>query len=567
MQSRFVLCFLAFLLLYSCSGKSAMPGKPKRQRDSTAVDSAAVDSNETNQSGSSGEAARWEYRNPVLRGFYPDPSVCKVGDDFYLATSSFEFFPGIPIFHSKDLVHWQQIGHCLSRESQLSLDSVPSSRGVYAPTLRHIDGRFYLISTCVQGGGHFYVSAVNPAGPWSDPVWLFDEGFDPSVFVDTGGTVYLSYTAIREQVIKQARIDLQAGTLLEEPYVIYAGSGGSYPEGPHIYKIGQWYYLLDAENGTFYNHAATIARGPSPKGPFEPFAGNPILCHRYHPTSPIQATGHADLVELDNGDWWAVFLGIRPQGGRFQHLGRETFLAPVNWTADGWLYIGDSGRVDLACTAPALPPVHWPAAPVRDHFDNETPGLQWNFIRNPAPQSWSLSERPGHMRLYGLASTLDSVGRVAFIGRRQTDLSCRFTAAVSFAPDRMHEAAGLALRAHERFHAAILMRINHEGRQCAVLRTTIAGRSVESAPLIVDTDRILMRITARPLDYSFMVSTDGGESWRTLGEEQTRSFSSERIWDSGGVNFTGVVAGMYATGAGQRSRAPADFDWFDYQRL
>lgn len=267
------------------------------------------------------------YRNPVIPGFHPDPSVCRVGDDYYLVTSSFEYFPGVPLFHSKDLVHWRQIGHCLTRVSQLDLSEARSSAGIYAPTIRFRDGTFYMTTTNVSGRGNFIVTTDDPHGEWSDGVAVDHPGIDPDLFFDEDGIVY--YTTSYNQGIYQSRIDAKTGQRFSDPRLIWSGTGGQYPESPHIYRIGDWYYLFIAEGGTEYGHMETVARSKRPEGPYESCPDNPILSHRSI-QSPIQATGHADLVQTPDGDWWAVFLGIRPVGYPFRHhLGRETFLAPV----------------------------------------------------------------------------------------------------------------------------------------------------------------------------------------------------------------------------------------------
>jgi xylan 1,4-beta-xylosidase len=292
-----------------------------------------------------------DYANPVIPGFHPDPSACRVGDDCYLVTSSFEYFPGVPIYHSRDLAHWRQIGHCLTRPSQDPLGKARSSGGIYAPTIRHHDCTYYMITTNVSSGGHFLVTAPDPAGEWSEPTWISGPGIDPSLFFDDDGKVYLSCSS---QGIAQREIELPSGKLGEERH-IWAGTGGQYPEGPHLYKIGGLYYLLISEGGTEYGHMLTIARSSSPWGPFESCPRNPILSHRSL-SSPIQATGHGDFLQDGDGNWWVLFLGIRPNGHwPYHHLGRETFLAGLTWDAEGWPVIGEGGRVALEMSGP-LPP-------------------------------------------------------------------------------------------------------------------------------------------------------------------------------------------------------------------
>ena len=325
---------------------------------------------------------RQQYSNPVIAGFYPDPSVCRVSDDFYLATSSFEYFPGVSIFHSRDLVHWRQVGHALTRNSQVKI--VGSSAGIYAPTLRHHSGRFYMTTTSIGGGGNFYVWTDDPAGEWSEPNWVDQGGIDPSLLFDNGA-VY--FTSEGGDGIQQCEIDIETGRRLSESRVIWPGTGGRNPEAPHLYKIYGLYYLMIAEGGTEYGHMETIARSDSPWGPFEPCPHNPILTHRNRSGHPIQATGHADLVQVQDGSWWAVFLGTRPAPNVYppwHNRGRETFLAPVAWTEEGWPTIGNAGTVELIMDAPAIPSQPWSPEPERDDFSGNRLALAWNFRGNPS---------------------------------------------------------------------------------------------------------------------------------------------------------------------------------------
>jgi len=511
------------------------------------------------------------FANPILPGMYPDPSICRVGADFYLVNSSFEFFPGVPIFHSHDLVHWTQIGHVLTRESQLNLAGVYSSGGIYAPTLRHHAGRFYMITTLVgspKRGGNFYVTATDPRGPWSDPIWLDHGehgGFDPSLLFADGEAYYLRDGKGDRQDhprIFQARIDPATGALRDPMKVVWEGTGGIWPEGAHIYKMKGRYYLFAAEGGTEYGHSEVVARAASPFGPFEPSPGNPILTHRNRPEHAIQATGHADLVELDDGTIWAVFLGTRPQGGRFNHLGRETFLAPVRFSADGWPTIGDGGRVELRMPRPALPAQ--PTSPIggRDDFDRAALGLDWIFVRNPNAGDLSLTARPGFLRLMGSAVTLDDVASPALVVRRQQHLRARVSAALDFAPREAGEEAGLTVRARESFHYDLAVRRAATGRE-AVLSSRIAGAStiVGRAPL--PDGPVTLEIAADEASYTFAVAA-GGAAPQKLGTLPARTLSAEAIGSRERHHFTGVVIGAYATGHGKRSTVPADFDWFEY---
>lgn len=272
---------------------------------------------------------------PVLSGFHPDPTVCRVGDVFHLACSSFEYAPGVPLFRSSDLVSWEPVGSVMERPSQLELSGAGPSGGVYAPTLRHRDGTFFLVTTNVSDGpGHLLMTAGDPAGPWSDPVRIRGAGgIDPDLAWDEDGTCLLTWS---DGGIRQAVLDPDTGKLLSEPRRLWSGTGGRDPEAPHLYRIGPWWYLMVAEGGTGPGHAVSIARGPSPSGPFEACPHNPVLTARGRP-GPVQNTGHADLVERPDGSWAMVFLGVRPAGSfpGWHVLGRETFAADVLWR-DGW---------------------------------------------------------------------------------------------------------------------------------------------------------------------------------------------------------------------------------------
>jgi xylan 1,4-beta-xylosidase len=449
---------------------------------------------------------------------HPDPTVCRVGRDFYLACSSFEYFPGVPIFHSRDLVHWRQLGHVLTRRSQLDLTGCPSSGGIYAPTLRHHDGTFHLVTTLV-GRGNFLVTARDAHGPWSDPEWLDDDGIDPSLAFLDGRVLYTRNGPGSDPdhpFVYQA--ELGAG----RPRVIWRGLGGVWPEAPHLYKRGEWYYLVTAEGGTSYDHSVVVARSRDAFGPFAPSPHGPLLTHRDRPRHPVQATGHADLVDLEDGTTWAVLLGIRPRGGRRHHLGRETFLAPVDWGADGWPRMS---RVELRLQAP-LPAAPQPPPPTRTVFTGDLPP-EWVFVREPG--AWSAD---GSLRLRNTA-----------VYRRQQhfDLTARARLAGG-------DGAGICVRASDAFHAALVVT-----RGEARLVRTSRGRTVTLARTPVAPGAVTLEVRASADRYVFACGTE-------LGSVSTGLFSAEHIHAATGRHhFTGAMLGLVA------GDAPAEFEWFEYE--
>lgn len=481
--------------------------------------------------------------HPVLPGFHPDPSVCRVGDDYYLACSSFEYVPAVPIFHSRDLKRWTLIGNVLERPSQVRLPGdTPSSGGIYAPTLRHHDGRFWLIVTNVSDGGNLLVTATDPAGPWSDPVRLPGvPGIDPDLAWDEDGTCWCTVAGV-----SQVRIDPYTGATSGEPRQVWSGSpGAKAPEAPHLHHVGDHWYLLIAEGGTERGHAVSVARGPAPTGPFEPCPANPVLTHR-GTDDPVQNTGHADLVQAPDGTWWMVFLGVRPHGGTpgWHVLGRETFLAPVTWE-DGWPVVGP-----VVDAGPAS------AAPFRDDFDE--PGLApcWISPRSRSAQHCTTKERPGRLTLRAVGDGLDAPD-VVFVGRRQEDLSCRVRALV----DPARGSGGLAVRLDERHHYGI----EADAAEVRVvarigpLRTVVAARTIAGGPLVLGVD---VRATDAPTDprsgpdeLTFGVEGADG-AFTALASLDGRYLSTEV---AGG--FTGRVIGLYA------ASGVVDFDWFHHEPL
>lgn len=492
-------------------------------------------------------------RNPVLPGFYPDPSVCRVGDDYYLVTSTFEYFPGVPIFHSRDLSRWQQIGHVLTRPSQLPLEGITSSKGIFAPTLRHHRGTFYLVTTNVEGGGNFLVTASDPRGPWSEPLWIRESewGMDPSLYFEADGTViFTRHGGLERGGIYQTTIDVERGTLHGTPELVWKGTGGIWPEGPHLYRRGEFYYLLISEGGTSYGHCVTVARSRSAFGPFEENPRNPILTHRDRPHDPIQATGHADLVEAPDGSWWMIFLGIRPSTPWHHHLGRETFLAPVEWDAEGWPVVNGGHPISLAASEP-IEAEH-------DDFDAAELGLSWLFVRNPNAGSWSLCERPGFLRLHGSRATLDERVSPACVLRRQTAFEGKAELLLDFEPAALEQEAGLVLRQNEDNHYEVFVTQTPEGKRVRA-RTRVQGATALLADRPLPPGPVVLGVRAFPERYEFFSRALDGSALETLGEAPTAALSSESA-----TGFTGVMWGPFAQTRSAHAMPPADVDWFRF---
>jgi len=489
----------------------------------------------------------------------PDPSICRVDDDFYLVTSTFEYFPGVPVYHSKDLVHWEQIGHALDSKTNCPLTGANSSGGNYAPAIRYNKGTFYVSCTNYGGRGSqgaFYVTATNPAGPWSAPVWVGNWNVDPSMLFANDSMYWVSpdnkgsfmvgtFDPVSKKVIKPLKL-------------IASGLGGSSPEGPHMYKIKDYYYLMSAEGGTGYEHREVIQRSKSPYGPFEPSPYNPVISNMKHPESPFQAIGHADLVQLKDGSWWLVCLGFRPKGGRFHHLGRETFLAPVTWTEDGWPIAGNKGIMMEEFPVPNLPVQLWKKELTRDNFDNNTLSLQWNFLRNPNEKDWSLAEKPGFLRLKGSSVSLKEKDSPAFIGRRQTDFNMVASSKISFTPTSSTEEAGLVVRGNDANYFGLLITM-HEGKRVVIFRKYLQNKIESEDFKEIPEGEIILRISGTDLEYQFWLQPKGRKA-TMIGTATAKDISTEKI---GG--FIGAFIGMYASGNGSVNVNPADFDWFDYE--
>ena len=510
-----------------------------------------------------------KFQNPILPGFYPDPSICRVEEDYYLVTSSFAYFPGVPIFHSKDLVNWEQIGHVLCKRSQLKLDNLEQSQGIYAPTLRYNKGVYYMITTNVGIGGNFVVTATNPRGPWSHPYWLDAPGIDPTIFFDEDDKAYYIGTRPSPEGEKYRgnweiwlqELDLDNMKLIGESYSLWCGAlkDAIFPEGPHLYKVNETYYLMIAEAGTGHMHAITIARSKKLKGPYVGYEGNPILTHRNLGINyPIVNVGHGDLVETQKGEWWMVLLASRPYGGYYRNLGRETFLVPVTWE-EGWPVVSPgTGKIESTYPVPNLPQKQYKIKSDCDNFDIDKLDYSWNLLRSPKEEIYSLVKHPGYLRLKLCANAITGLGDVSFIGRRQQHMSFMSCTVMDFTPNQDNEEAGIVLYQNNDFNFRFTY-TKRNGQNVLCLKKCTKGVVETLAQKSISTDRIYLRVEAEGQEYNFYYGETAATEISLINKVDGRILSTDI---AGG--FVGAYIGLYGSSNGENSSNCAEFDWFEY---
>lgn len=505
------------------------------------------------------------YTNPIISGFYSDPSVCAANGKYYMVCSSFQYFPGVPLFESGDLVNWKQIGYVLTRKSQVMLEKIGSSGGVFAPTIRYRDGRFYMVTTNNTTHQNFYVYTDDIYGEWSEPVCVAQGGIDPSLFFEDGHTYFMSNGEddAGRSGITQCEIDLETGEKLSPGKCIWQGSGGRFLEGPHLYRIGEYYYLMAAEGGTEYGHMITYARSRSVWGPFENYAHNPVLTNRNKAPYIIQGIGHGDLIQDRSGEWHIVCLGFRQmQLWRPYHtLGREVFMIPVSFGADGWFTAGVDGTADDSYEMNG----DFAQIVKKEYtFANTAWDAEWCYLRHPDMTKYELSEDCAV--LYGSGETLDDTASPTFIAMRQKEFNFTLSvdlckkelqtdggkdceaaagggtgeAELSRCSDRADASvpeAGVTLYSCENEHYEVALR-----GQEAILRLNIGGiKHIQTAvPVQSDSARLIVR--GENVKYDFYIETGGEE--RYLGSGEAKYLSSEVA-----EGFTGVMVGLYAVGA------------------
>jgi xylan 1,4-beta-xylosidase len=533
-------------------------------------------------------------RNPILPGFNPDPSIVRVGDDYYVATSTFEWFPGVQIHHSRDLVHWRLLTRPLNRPSQLNLLGDPDSCGVWAPCLTHADGLFWLIFTDVKrygrttvggaGGAslrdfhNYLVTSPSIDGEWSDPVYLNSSGFDPSLFHDDDGRKYLlnQLWDHRPGNPRFAGIVLQEYSvgqrkLVGERVNIFKGTPLGFTEGAHLYKRDGWYHLLTAEGGTGWGHAVTMARSRELTGPYELHPDQQILSARLRPDAELQRTGHADLVETRNGETYMVYLCGRPLHNRGRcTLGRETAIQKMIWSDDGWLRTLDGqGLPTLETPAPSLPSQPFPAPPVREEFNDPRLPVDFQWLRTPWPDEiFSLTARPGHLRLFGRES-MGSLFRQALVARRQQSHCYSAATLVEFEPEHYQQSAGLVCYYNAaKYH---YLHISHDeviGKHLRVMTCTPDSPQSDAftPPVAIPSGKpvhLRVEVDHERLLFAWRV---GGvdQEWTWLPQVFDASILSDEATVPGQPNFTGAFVGMACQDT-SGSGCPADFDFFEYR--
>ncbi len=531
------------------------------------------------------------FRNPILRGGYPDPSITRVGDDYYIVNSTFEYFPGLPIHHSKDLVNWQLIGHGIHDpdlyRDAVNLVDVQSDGGIHAPSIRWHDGLFYIITTNVYNPGiegeptrmvNFIITAENPAGPWSAPHLIEGApGIDPDIFFDDDGMAWYvgnhgpddpEFPGQGEIWLQQ--LDLENWRLVGERHFLWRGAcGGTWAEGPHIYKRDGRYYLLIAEGGTSYNHAVMIAVSDDITGPYIANDRNPILTSRnLSYDNWVHSTGHADMVELPDGRWYMVALGKRNDERGDSNMGRESHLLPVEWEREPfewkdpryeWPVVAPAtGRVERATPLPFTDAPQYRDDTFFDGFDSETLGLRWNFRRVPLPDVYSLHNREGYLRLHTHENVIAERGRAALLGVRQRESDFQYSVKMEFAPGRERSEAGVSLfQKDDNYLNFTLLRSGGEN----LLQLVLAER--DRAPAVIERrsldgyqGEIVFRVVSRNGAYRYEYSLDRGDNFTLFAETDAARLLSR--------GYTGAYLGLYSSGNGESSDEYADFDWVRY---
>jgi xylan 1,4-beta-xylosidase len=529
--------------------------------------------------------AQLTLQNPILPGFYPDPAICKVGVDYYMVTSTFVYFPGIPIFHSKDLKNWKQIASAINRPSQMDFMGEQVSRGLFAPAINYHKGIFYITCTDIDHGGNFIITASNPAGPWSDPVYIkAARGIDPSLFFDNEKAFILYNSDPPEnkplygghRTVRMYELDMTTLKVIGKEQILVNGGVDIskkpvWIEAPHIYKRKNYYYLMAAEGGTSVNHSEVVFRSKDVWGPFIPYDKNPILTHRQldpKRSNPISSVGHADLVQGPDGNTYAVFLGVRPYQDDFYNTGRETFIAPVKWINDWPVINPDHQEVQYAYQADWKAQKQKDQLPITGNFASrilfkDSLINQFLFLRTHNPSWYSFKENKNALTIKLLPETILEKGNPAFIGRRQQHLLSSASVAMDFSTRKGNEKAGLVIFQNET-HFYYLCKSIADQKEVIQLFKGNSGTHkmnlLKQVELPVAQSNLYLKISSQKDVYSFWYGLKENE-WQLLEDKLDGKYLSTAV--AGG--FVGALYGIYATANGEESENKAVYKWFDYR--
>lgn len=524
------------------------------------------------------------YQNPILAGFYPDPAITDDGNgNYYMVHSTFAYYPGIPIFHSKDLVNWKQIGHVLDRPEQLDLEGFGVSRAVFAPDISYDNGTFYVTCTIVDGKGNFVVTAEDPAGPWSDPVWLPEvQGIDPGLFFDKEKS-YIVYNGDApnndpqyegHRTIRMYEFDKENLRVKGEGRILVDGgvdisTEPVWAEGPRIYKLRGYYYLMTAEGGTAVNHEEVIYRNKNIDDEFIPYENNPILTQKHldpDRENPITSAGHADITQHPNGDWYGVFLAVRPYEGDFYNTGRETFMAPVKWVNDWPVFDLGGEEIKYEYPLPEGVEVNEDLFPLNGNFEftktfsESKLDFHWVFLRTVKEAWYSLQERKGFLTMETRPETVSGLSNPSLIAHRQQHLRGSASLAVDFNAKSSNEKAGLIAFQNETHYYFISKSIEGDSPVVQLFRASEDGEILLAQEEIEDSDDLIaFKVEFDEDIYRFYYKSDS--EWTNLGGDLDGKYLSTRV--AGG--FVGAVLGMYTTSNGENSTNKAAFDSFQYK--
>ncbi|MDL2300948.1 glycoside hydrolase family 43 protein [Lachnospiraceae bacterium OttesenSCG-928-D06] len=507
------------------------------------------------------------YENPVQRGFFPDPSVIRVGEDYYMVNSSFQYFPAIPISHSKDMVNWHIIGHAITNPAWLDLSEIKDSHGIWAPDISYVDGKFYIFATLrLNGDGHrdnnvlrrqLVMVSDTAQGPYSEPVSLEVDDIDASHFVDEDGSRYMMI-AKGVQAVKLSEDSLRVDGELR---TVWEGTGERCPEGPHVMKKDGYYYGILAEGGTGYGHGINVARSRELFGEYECSPYNPVM-RQTDPLAPIQRTGHGKLVQDQNGKWWVYYLCGRPNKGNYTTIGRESALDPVEWTEDGWFVINNGKGPSTCNEAPDLPECVYERN-LFDDFDSDKFSLEWEFVRTPDYGSCSLTQRKGYFRIWTRDGMLQEIRAKNTLLRREQELCYQAETKLEFYPDRDGEQAGLTCYYSTATYARFSL-CYEGGRKLQLVINRNHGEELIAEIDHIKEEAIYLKVEVSYLTRSFYFSYDGKE-WQSAGVLENCIYLCDEGVPDDPKRHTGTLVGIYANNGGCGSRKAADFDYFSYR--